>query len=247
MMSVKQQKSNANAMFLRATVALTIAGTLIVPSYSLAQRGGGSGGGGGGVSRNAGMSTETKEDKQEQEIASRPNCPEITGRHLLLEKMADDFDLTCEQQVKIEPLLHDEESVSKPLLAYTTFTPEDKQAMMLKVKLAARAQIRPLLTPEQQKKSDAEAAAVAEAGTKLKKGGKKDGTPKKVAPQEDAFQGEEDLSNALAAYKAFAVKERQQLILQVKQAARREGAPELTPEQAAKIDADIKVLQQQVS
>jgi len=42
------------------------------------------------------------------------------------------------------------------------------------------------------------------------------------------------------------VKERQQYILQVKQAARREGAPPLSADDAAKVDADIAVLQKQL-
>jgi hypothetical protein len=226
-----------------AAVAVTATGMMLLPAIGMAQRGGAGAGG----SKSAGYSTESKDEKQAEQEADKPRCPEIVGKHLLLERMTADFDLTCAQEDKIEPLLHDEESVSKPLLAYSALTPEEKQAMMLKVKLAARAQIRPLLTPDQQKKSDAEAEQVSEAGGKPKKGGKKNGTPKKVAIQDDAFKGEEDLCSALAAYTAFSVKERQQLILQVKQAARREGAPALAPDQAAKVDADIKVLQQQLS
>jgi hypothetical protein len=226
-----------------ATAVVMATGLIASPALSMAQRGGGGSGG----SKSAGYSTESKDEKQAEQEADKPRCPEIVGKHLLLERMTADFDLTCAQEDKIEPLLHNEESVSKPLLAYSAFTPEEKQAMMLKVKLAARAQIRPLLTPEQQKKSDAEAEQVAEAGSRPKKGGKKDGTPKKVAIQDDAFKGEEDLCSALEAYTAFSIKERQQLILQVKAAARREGAPALTPDQAAKVDADIKVLQQQLS
>jgi hypothetical protein len=232
-----------------AALTVLTSGLLAAPAASIAQRGGGGGGGGmgSGGSKATGNSSQTKEEKQAEDEAEKPHCPEIVGKHLLLERMSDDFNLTCAQEDKIEPLLHDEESVSKPLLAYTAFTPEEKQAMMLKVKLAARAQIRPLLTPEQQKKSDAEAAQVAESGSQPKKGGRKGGTPKKVNAQEDAFKGEEDLSAALSAYTAFSVKERQQLILQVKQAARRDGAPALTTDQATKVDADIKVLQQQLS
>lgn len=172
---------------------------------------------------------------------SNPACPEIVGKHLLLEKMTAAFDLTCEQEIKIEPLLHDEESVSKPLLAYAAFTQEEKTAMMLKVKLAARAQIRPLLTPEQQKKSDAEAASVAAAAEGAHKGG--GGKGGKPAPKPvDPFVGEEALSDAISKYSAFSPEQKKALMLEVKKAARREGAPELTAEQAAKIDADIKRL-----
>jgi hypothetical protein len=228
----------------RLAICVSIAGLLASPISLIAQRGGG--GGGGGLSRSAGRSSETKDEKAGDQEANRSQCPGIVGKHLLLERMTDDYDLTCDQQVKIEPVLHNEESVSKPLLAYTAFTPEEKQAMMLKVKLAARTQVRPLLTLEQQKKSDADVAVLTASGDKAKKGGKKGEKPKKVAPQQDGFKGEDDLSNALAAYIAFSVRERQQLILQVKQASRRDGAPALTADQSSKIDADIKVLQQQL-
>src|SRR5215813_9302345 len=68
------------------------------------------------------------------------------GKHALLEKMTAVLGLTCEQQLKIEPLLHNEESVSKPLLRFPSFSRDERQAVMLKIKLAARRQIRPLLT-----------------------------------------------------------------------------------------------------
>jgi hypothetical protein len=163
-----------------------------------------------------------------------PNCPEIVGKHALLEKMTESFSLTCKQEDVIEPLLHDEESVTKPLLAFTAFTPEERQAVMVKIKLAARVQIRPYLTPEQQTKSDAEAAATAASSGGGGKGGGK------TVKATDAFQAEENLCGAIAKYAAFTPEMKKELTLQVKQAARRSGAPELTPDQAAKIDADIK-------
>ena len=165
-----------------------------------------------------------------------PNCPEIVGHHALLEKMTDAFGLTCKQEDIIEPLLHDEESVTKPLLAFTAFTPEERQGVMLKIKLAARVQIRPYLTPDQQVKSDAEAAATANASAGGGKGGK--AAPKAA----EGFAAEEALSDAISAYSAFTPAQKKELLLQVKQAARRPDAPSLTPEQAAKIDADIKKL-----
>jgi hypothetical protein len=165
-----------------------------------------------------------------------PNCPEIVGKHMLLEKMTDAFGLTCKQEDIIEPLLHDEESVTKPLLAFTAFTPDERQSVMLKIKLAARVQIRPYLTPEQQVKSDAEAAATAAASAGGKGGGK--AAPKPTDP----FAAEETLSDAISAYSAFTPAQKKELQLQVKQAARRSDAPSLTAEQAAKIDADIKKL-----
>jgi hypothetical protein len=165
-----------------------------------------------------------------------PNCPEILGKHMLLEKMTDAFGLTCKQEDIIEPLLHDEESVTKPLLAFTAFTPDERQGVMLKIKLAARVQIRPYLTPEQQTKSDAEAAATANASAGGGKGGK--AAPKAA----EGFTAEEALSDAISAYSAFTPAQKKELMLQVKQAARRSDSPSLTPEQMAKIDADIKKL-----
>jgi hypothetical protein len=165
-----------------------------------------------------------------------PNCPEIVGHHALLEKMTDAFGLTCKQEDIIEPLLHDEESVTKPLLAFQAFTPEERQSVMLKIKLAARVQIRPYLTPEQQVKSDAEAAATANASAGGGKGGK--AAPKAA----EGFAAEEALSDAITAYSAFTPEQKKELLLEVKKAARRPDAPSLTAEQAAKIDADIKKL-----
>lgn len=165
-----------------------------------------------------------------------PNCPEILGKHMLLEKMTDAFGLTCKQEDIIEPLLHDEESVTKPLLAFQAFTPEERQGVMLKIKLAARVQIRPYLTPEQQVKSDAEAAATAAASAGGGKGGK--AAPKAT----EGFTAEETLSDAITAYSAFTPEQKKELLLQVKKAARRPDAPSMTPEQAAKVDADIKKL-----
>jgi len=220
-------------------MCLALACVIFATPVLQAQKGGG--GGGGGKSGGGGKGDGGSEMKDADD--TKPACPGIVGKHLLLEKMTEAFDLTCPQEEKIEPLLHDEESVSKPLLAYEAFTPEEKSAMMLKVKLAARAQIRPLLTPAQQVKSDEEAAAVAAAGDKPKKGGKKGGTPKKVNAAADAFSGEEALSDALLRYSALSRQQKKEMLLDVKTAARREGAPELSPEQAAKIDADIKKLQ----
>ena len=165
-----------------------------------------------------------------------PNCPEIVGHHALLEKMTDAFGLTCKQEDIIEPLLHDEESVTKPLLAFTAFTPDERQAVMLEIKLAARVQIRPFLTPDQQVKSDAAAAATAQSSAGGGKGGK--AAPKAA----EGFAAEEALSDAIAAYSAFSPDQKKDLTLKVKKAARRPDAPQLTPEQTARIDADIKKL-----
>jgi hypothetical protein len=162
------------------------------------------------------------------------------GKHSLLERFTEQFGLTCEQELKIEPLLHAEESVSKPLLAFAAFTPEEEQAVMLKVKVAARRQIRGLLTADQQTKMDEEINSVAQSGSK---GGKKGA--KKAPAKVDGFANEEALSQAITNYAAFTPNERTALVLQVKQAARRDNSLELTADQQKKIDADIARLSKQ--
>ncbi len=168
------------------------------------------------------------------------------GKHSLLERMTAAFGLTCEQELKIEPLLHSEESVSKPLLRFAAFTPEEKQAMMLKIKVSARRQIRPLLTPDQQKKMDAEIEAVTKGSSDAlqgdRKGGSKNGGGKKAEASTDSFDAEESLSQAITNYSALSSEEQRAMTLQVKQAARRDSAPPMTPEQQKKIDADIQQL-----
>src|SRR6202165_4339675 len=69
------------------------------------------------------------------------------GKHSNLERMAAAFGLTCEQQLKIESLLHDEESVTKPLLRCTSLSDDDRQGIMLKVKLVAPPAIRTPVAP----------------------------------------------------------------------------------------------------
>jgi hypothetical protein len=165
-----------------------------------------------------------------------PKCDGLPpGKHALLERMTATFGLTCEQQLKVEPLLHDEESVSKPLLSFAAFSPEEKKAMMLTIKVAARKQIKPLLNSDQQKKMDDEIESVS-------KGGGRSGGGKNPAKVVDPFEGEEALCSALAKYSALTDQQKNEMILQVKKAARREGAPELTAEQQKKIDADIRKL-----
>jgi hypothetical protein len=160
------------------------------------------------------------------------------GKHSLLERFTTDFGLTCEQQLKVEPLLHAEESVSKPLLAFGAFTSDEQQAVMLKIKLAARRQVRALLTTDQQKKMDTEIESTARGGSK---GGKK-GAPKKAPAKVDAFANEEALSTAIRNYAALEPAEKAAMILQVKQAARRDNTLELTADQQKQIDTDIHQL-----
>jgi Spy/CpxP family protein refolding chaperone len=136
------------------------------------------------------------------------------GNHRLLETMTKSFDLTMDQQLEIEPILHDEESVTKPILGFAPLTQEEKQAMLLTIKHAARRQIRPLLTPEQQQKLDKEDASLT---AKSGGGGKKGGSGKK-AP---AASTEESLTSAILKYEALTHAEQESLLAQVKQAARR--------------------------
>ena len=202
-----------------------LVGLLLTPSL-FAQKGGGGKSGGG-----------SSEDSQDDDT-SVPVCPQIVGQHPLLEKLTMQLHLSCQQEVRILPLMHDEEAVAKPVLAYAAFSPEERQAMVQQLELAARMKVPPFLLPEQQTKNDAEAAN--EAGKAPKKVGKK----KTQQVSADAFASEEALSGALDTYSALTVAQKKDMILQVKQAARRDGSPALTPEQAAKIDADIAYLRQ---
>src|SRR5260370_5955722 len=103
-------------------------------------------------------------------------CPGLPpGKHSLLERMTAEFGLTCEQELKIEPLLHDEESVTKPLLKFSSLSTEERQEIMLTIKLAARRQVRTVLTAEQQKGMDKEVESVSKGG-----GGGQQGGPDKV-------------------------------------------------------------------
>jgi len=161
------------------------------------------------------------------------------GKHALLERLTAQLTLTCEQQLKIEPLLHDEESVTKPLLKFTSFSAEDQQAIMTIIKLAARRQVRTLLTPDQQKGMDSEVESVSSGGKKG--GGKKKGEAKKV--EATPGLGDEDaLSSAIAAYVALTPDEKKAMLLKVKRAALSDSALQLTAEQQKKLDSEIKSL-----
>src|SRR5580700_4288117 len=121
-----------------------------------------------------------------------PACAGLPpGKHALLERLSAQLTLTCEQQLKIEPLLHDEESVTKPLLKFTSLSAEDQLGIMTTIKLAARRQVRTLLTPDQQKGMDSEVESVA--GGK-KGGGKKKGGDSKKVEATPGLSDEEALS-----------------------------------------------------
>jgi hypothetical protein len=78
------------------------------------------------------------------------------GHHRLLERWTAQFGLSLEQELWIEPQLHAEESLTKPVLGYKALTADEQKQILLIIKLAARRQIRTLLTPAQQVKMDAE-------------------------------------------------------------------------------------------
>jgi hypothetical protein len=171
-------------------------------------------------------------------VASAQPCAGLPpGKHSLLERMTAEFGLTCEQQLKIEPLLHDEESVTKPLLKFTSLSSEERGEIMLTIKLAARRQVRTVLTDEQQKGMDKEVESVSKGGG----GGGKKGAANKA----EALPGldvEETLSKAIVNYAALTPEEKKAMLLKVKQAARNDGALQLTPEQQKKLDTEIQEL-----
>jgi hypothetical protein len=78
------------------------------------------------------------------------------GHHRLLERWTAQFGLSLQQELWIEPQLHAEESLTKPVLGYKALTADEQKQILLIIKLAARRQIRTLLTPDQQVKMDAE-------------------------------------------------------------------------------------------
>jgi Spy/CpxP family protein refolding chaperone len=165
------------------------------------------------------------------------------GRHANLERMTAAMKLTCEQQLKIEPLLHDEESVSKPLQKFSSFSAEERGDVMNVVKIAARRQIKSELTPEQQKWMDGDIASVkGGGGGGGKKGGGKEAAPAAPVTAANALDDEEALSKAVTAYAALSSDERRSMLLQIKKAARNDGNLPLTAEQKKKLDTEIAEL-----
>ena len=72
-------------------------------------------------------------------------------KHSLLNRWTKAMGLSEEQRLWIEPQLHAEEGLSKPVLAYKALTDDERQQILLIMKLAARRQVMVLLTPEQKK------------------------------------------------------------------------------------------------
>lgn len=78
------------------------------------------------------------------------------GHHKLLDRWTKAWGLSDEQRLWIEPQLHAEESVTKPILSYKALSREDRKRILDIIKVAARNQVRILLTPHQRKLMDAE-------------------------------------------------------------------------------------------
>ncbi len=174
--------------------------------------------------------------------AAAPACAGLPpGRHALLERLTAQLNLTCDQELKIEPLLHDEESVTKPLLAFTSLSADEQQQIMTTIKLAARRQVRPLLTAEQQKGMDAEVDSVSSKAGGKKGGGKKGGDAKKAEPP-TGLAGEQALSDAVTKYAALNADEKKAILIKVKTAARNDAALQLTAAQQKQLDGEIQAL-----
>lgn len=179
---------------------------------------------------------------QPSSTAPTPAQCGIPGHHALLERMTAAFNLTCPQEVKIEPLLHEEESVSKPLEAFQAFSPDEKKAVMQELKVAARKRILQELMPDQQAKMNQEIDTVSKGGEGLQKGNGGGGGHKgnsEAAPV-GPFEAEETLSQAIEKYSAFSDVEKKDLIVKVKQASLRPEAPVMTPDQKSQVAADLK-------
>jgi hypothetical protein len=158
------------------------------------------------------------------------------GKHAVLERMTADFGLTCEQELKIEPLLHDEESVTRPLLRFTSFSAEQQRAVMLKIKLAARRQIRSLLTLEQEKLMDVDMQNVARSSAK---GGRSAVQSGSGPGNSDALENEEALSKAVMNYIALRPEEKKAIVLEIKRAIRADSRQQLTSKQQRALDSEI--------
>jgi hypothetical protein len=87
------------------------------------------------------------------------------GHHKLLDRWTRAWGLTDEQRLWIEPQLHAEESLTKPVLGYKALNEEERKQILGIIKIAARRQIRILLTPRQQKLMDEEIASTERANS----------------------------------------------------------------------------------
>lgn len=94
-----------------------------------------------------------------------PDSTMPPGHHKLLDRWTEAWGLSPEQRLWIEPQLHAEESVTKPILKYKALTRDERKQILDIIKVAARNQIRILLTPRQQKLLDAEMKSDQEGGS----------------------------------------------------------------------------------
>lgn len=90
------------------------------------------------------------------EIMSHPGVVRLAAmQHLRVEQTMKQLALTPEQRTKIRDLHRQTAGAVKPIRADTTLTPEQKRAKIRDLMQASRAQMRSVLTPEQQQKLDA--------------------------------------------------------------------------------------------
>lgn len=83
-----------------------------------------------------------------------------------MERLAKALDLTEEQKTKIKSILQNEKSQIKSVQEDTSLSAEQKQAKLEEDRKAARADMRAVLTPEQQKKLAAIKARIKAAHEK---------------------------------------------------------------------------------
>ena len=161
------------------------------------------------------------------------------GKHVQLERMTEAMKLTCPQQLKIEVLLHAEESVTRPLLRFTSFSVEQRTEVMTKIKIAARRQIKTELTPVQTKWMDDDIESVSKGG---KKAGGKKAAAKSAPPSSDPLADQDSLCKAAMAYAALLPDEKQAIVLAVKKAALNDGNLQLSPVQRSRLETELQAL-----
>ncbi len=95
---------------------------------------------------------------QEKKTEKQPAKPKIEGdakpaaRRDRLSQMAEQLNLTAEQQAKIKPILQDEAKELKALRDDTGLSPQDRRGKVQKIREATNAKIKPILTAEQAEK-----------------------------------------------------------------------------------------------
>jgi Spy/CpxP family protein refolding chaperone len=91
--------------------------------------------------------------------ADQPPPPERRDRRMdpaqMLQRMKEQLNLTDEQTAKVGAIFKAQGEKRQAIMNDTSLSPDDKHAKMEELRKDAMAQIRALLTPEQQKKLDA--------------------------------------------------------------------------------------------